>query len=61
MQYLRNSIVGEHTQFVDVSEIPVRSVVETGPEVGDKDLCTFVEFERFGIAICWKSRGDIVE
>lgn len=40
-EHLRDAVVGEHGDFVDVREGTVGLPFETGPEVGDEDLRAF--------------------
>jgi hypothetical protein len=50
LQHLRDTVVGKHGQgSVDVVEGAVRGPVETGPEIGDHDLCALVQLNLLAV------------
>ena len=49
MQHLRNTIVREHGQCLDVIKLSVRGAVERSPQVCNEDLRAFVEVYGLGV------------
>ena len=63
MEDLRDAVVGEHGDVVDVVEGAVGALaVEAGPEVGDEDLGALVEADGVvEVAVAVVEGGEVVD
>ena len=62
VEHLRDPVVGEHGDLVDVVEVAGALAVEAGPEVGDEDLGALVQADGGGfVGVAVVEAGEVVD